>query len=324
MWFRLFPLLSLLLLPQAVLAQDPETPQPEVAPENCPVTRPYQTSRFVPPAPYWTKEDTGRFWFGTDRLWTLLPIDGVWERSNKLFWWRQGYDAYREPRPKLIITGKRLDSLAPNLKADRATNAFAPPRSAMLIGVELPTTGCWQITGRYEDDELTFVAWVRERKWTESDRQGLLAKAQDGDVGAQFWLGAGYEQGWFGNPDLQEALKWFRSASAHGDPDAQNALGGMYENGEGVKQDYLRAAYWYRKAAEHIPDRGGAGQGRNNLGRLYMDGLGVPQDNVQAYMWFSLTNSQTNLTEAKARMSSAQVLEAERMAEEWKRHHPEQ
>ena len=165
MWFRLLPLLGPLLLSQLVLAQHLETAQSEVVPESCPVTRPYQTSRFVPPSPYWTKEGTGRFWFGTDKLWTALPIDGVWQGLSfaKLFWWRQGYDAYREPQPKLIITGKRLDFLAPNLKADHATNAFAPPRSAMLIGVEFPTAGCWKIRGRYEDDELTFVAWVVEK-----------------------------------------------------------------------------------------------------------------------------------------------------------------
>ena len=77
-----------------------------------------------------------------------------------MFWWRQGYDAYREPQPKLIITGKRVDSPAPYLKADHATNALLQPQSAMLIGFEFPTAGCWQITGRYEDDELTFFAWV--------------------------------------------------------------------------------------------------------------------------------------------------------------------
>jgi TPR repeat protein len=86
-----------------------------------------------------------------------------------------------------------------------------------------------------------------------------------------------------------------------------------------------RAAYRYRTAAEHVPDRGGAGQGRNNLGLLYMDGLGVPQDYTQAYMWFSLANfkKNQNLSYAKARMSPAQVLEAERMAAEWRSHHPE-
>jgi uncharacterized protein len=99
----------------------------------------------------------------------------------------------------------------------------------------------------------------------------------------------------------------------------------MFENGEGMQQDYARAAYWYRKAAEHVPDFGGAGQGRNSLGMLYMQGLGVPRDYVQAYMWFSLKNSEPNpnLSQAKDQMTPAQVSEAERMLEEWRRNHPE-
>jgi len=96
----------------------------------------------------------------------------------------------------------------------------------------------------------------------------------------------------------------------------------MYEDGEGMRRNYALAAKWYRKAAQHVPDLGGASQGRNNLGMLYMDGLGVPRDYVQAYMWFSLTNFGTSLSYAKAKMTPAQVLEAERMAAEWKSHHP--
>jgi TPR repeat protein len=76
-------------------------------------------------------------------------------------------------------------------------------------------------------------------------------------------------------------------------------------------------------AAEHVPDLGGAGQGRTNLRLLYLNGDGVPRDYVQAYMWFKLTASQTNLPYAKAQMTSEQIEEAERMATEWKRSHPE-
>jgi uncharacterized protein len=163
----------------------------------------------------------------------------------------------------------------------------------------------------------------RHSNWTEADRTTLLVRARHGDAGAQFWLGTGYELGWFGKADFKEALRWWRKAATHGDPDAQNALGQMYEDGEGVRQNYVFAAKWYRKAAEHVPDLGGAGQGRNNLGQLYMDGLGVPKDFVQAYMWFRLTNSEENLSYAKSQMTRAQVFEAERMAAEWKVHHPE-
>jgi hypothetical protein len=30
----------------------------------------------------------------------------------------------------------------------------------MLTGVEVPAAGCWEITGRYDQTELSFVVWV--------------------------------------------------------------------------------------------------------------------------------------------------------------------
>jgi TPR repeat protein len=160
-------------------------------------------------------------------------------------------------------------------------------------------------------------------KWTEADEKLLLAKAQFGDAGAQMWLGAAYEQGWFRKTNFPEALKWFRKSAEQGNPDAQNSLGQMYEDGEGVIQNYSLAAKWYRKAAEHEPDLGGAGQGRNNLGMLYMDGHGVPKDYVQAYVWFRLAGheSNPNLSFAKARMTPEQILEAEHLVDQWKNQH---
>jgi uncharacterized protein len=122
--------------------------------------------------------------------------------------------------------------------------------------------------------------------------------AEDGVADAQFWLGVAYEQdefGVFGVRDEREALKWYRKAAEQGNPDAEVELGRCYEDGRGVEQDYALAAQWYRKAAEHVPNLGGAGQGRNDLGLLYMEGPGVPKDYVQAYMWFSLAGTEANL-----------------------------
>jgi TPR repeat protein len=160
-------------------------------------------------------------------------------------------------------------------------------------------------------------------KWTEADERNLLARARLGDASAQMWLGAAYEQGWFGNANFPGALKWFRKSAEQGDPDAQNSLGQMYEGGEGVIQNYSLAAKWYRRAAEHDVDLGGAGQGRNNLGMLYLDGHGVPKDYVQAYMWFRLADfeSNPNLSVAKAHLTSEQILEAEQLVEAWKSRH---
>jgi len=155
------------------------------------------------------------------------------------------------------------------------------------------------------------------------DKQILLTKAMRGDVSAQFWLGAGYEQGRFGKADYREALKWLRSAAKRGNPDAQNCLGQMYENGEGVAQNYAQAAKWYRKAADHVPNLGGAGQGRNNLGLLYLSGKGVPKDVVRAYMWFRLAGTEANLSDAMAQLTTVQIREAERMAADWTSSHPD-
>src|SRR5262245_32987919 len=64
--------------------------------------------------------------------------------------------------------------------------------------------------------------------WTEDARQRLLAKAQRGDANSQMWLATAYEQGWFGEANIAEALRWFRKSAANGNPDAQYCLGQMY------------------------------------------------------------------------------------------------
>jgi TPR repeat protein len=164
---------------------------------------------------------------------------------------------------------------------------------------------------------------IESTKWAKPDERLLLAGAQQGDAGSQMWLATGYEQGWFGKTNFQQALKWYRKSAEQGDPDAQNSLGQMYEEGEGVTQNHALAAKWYRRAAEHVQDLGGAGQGRNNLGMLYLHGSGVAQDTVQAYMWFRLSGFESNPNPAlaKARMTAEQIVEAERLVEEWKRRH---
>jgi uncharacterized protein len=148
--------------------------------------------------------------------------------------------------------------------------------------------------------------------------------AENGVPEAQFWLGVAFDQHlWFGITDKQEALKWFKEAAERGNPDAQVELGSHYKDGDGVEQNYVLAAEWYRKAAEHVPNLGGAGQGRNNLGILYVDGLGVPKDYVQAYMWFSLAGTEANLAAVQAEMTPAQILRAQQMSDEWKKRHPD-
>jgi TPR repeat protein len=147
--------------------------------------------------------------------------------------------------------------------------------------------------------------------------------AEKGAPEAQLWLGVAFDQHWFGVTDEQEALKWFQKAAEQGNPDAEDTLGVHYEVGEGVDQDYVKAAYWFRRAAEHVPDLGGAGQGRNNLGILYADGDGVPKDSVQAYMWFSLAGNNDNIGYTQREMTPDQISRAQELAADWKLQHPD-
>ena len=114
------------------------------------------------------------FWIGTDKLWTGIREPMIWQwrqhrpgheqdLTEKIFWFRVGYDYRTEPRPKLKVTGKRLDGPAPplNLPQGDATNAIlGGTTSSMLTGVYIPTPGCWEITGDYQGDKLNFVVWV--------------------------------------------------------------------------------------------------------------------------------------------------------------------
>ena len=141
------------------------------APDSCPITKP-TVYPFVPPEPYSDMKIRNGFWFGKPRLWTFLSTDGTWRHlphytSNdptfrqKLFWWRQGYDWHTEPKPKLTVTGRRLDSLAPPLSADEANPGWQRKEQPFIVvGINIPTLGCWQIRGHYGDAEVSFVVWV--------------------------------------------------------------------------------------------------------------------------------------------------------------------
>ena len=165
MFLRLLALVSLLLLSQASLAQQLRTTALDDVPETCPVTR-SPALPFVPPWPYPLKAGPGAFWFGTDSLWTALPADGAWRDlphyRQKVFFGRKGYIVRTEPQPKLTVTGRRLDSPAPPLLADKTANNGWVKRDQPFIvtGINFPTFGCWEIIGRYRDAELTFVVWV--------------------------------------------------------------------------------------------------------------------------------------------------------------------
>lgn len=135
---------------------------------SCPITR-RPAKEFIPPVPY--KRDENAFWLGSEKLWTIRPERAIWEWARhqpgheqevqpltaKIFWMRLGYDSRAEQRPAIRVTGRRLDGPTQPLLVLQPTNAFEGPGSAMLTGVYVPTPGCWEITGDYHGNSLSFV-----------------------------------------------------------------------------------------------------------------------------------------------------------------------
>ncbi len=174
---RFFVLASLLFVPPFFLSRQ-QTAEAQSAtdriPASCHVTLPGDNA-FVPPISFRVPLSLpqGQFWFGTEKLWTILPIDGTWRGSKgandpdsdyaystKIPWFRI-HPAF-SPKDPLTITGKRLDGPAPSFSEVFWGNSF--PRdedNAMIMGgISIPTYGCWRITTQYRNQKLAYTAWV--------------------------------------------------------------------------------------------------------------------------------------------------------------------
>jgi hypothetical protein len=127
---------------------------------------------FTPPGEQERGKNDYFFWLGTKKLWIPLPKSGqMWgwaprppghehDLTAKLFWGSVDFDYHRKEDYSLKVTGRRLDGDAPPLVVDKVTNALFVPHAAMLTGVILPAPGCWEITGDYKGEKLSFVVWV--------------------------------------------------------------------------------------------------------------------------------------------------------------------
>jgi hypothetical protein len=203
---------------------------------------------------------------------------------------------------------------------------FSSTRIWMLKSAEQGYVPAQEVIGRM------YLMGVRDNgpipDYADADRWLRLAATQ-GNADAQFWLGTGYERGWFGGTDYREALKWLRKAAAQGLPDAQYCLGQMYEEGKGVPESDSLAASWYRKAADHFPHPGHVGgiwEAEVQLANLYRHDR-LPKDDTEAYMWFAIVGSSVvpaddyDLKWAAQHMTKAQIAQAQRMAEDWIKRH---
>jgi hypothetical protein len=171
----LFPLTSSCLLLVAcaappAAASAPEATSAPAAAQDCPVTLP-PDDPFVPPDP-WPATPPGEdeYWYGDASLWTALPRDGRWAglslpMGDKFWWWSAAFDVNEDSTPGLTVTARPVvlaggETPGEPVRASKATNGYHPSfHWAMLVGLKVPA-GCWEVTGEYRGQGLTFTLWV--------------------------------------------------------------------------------------------------------------------------------------------------------------------
>jgi TPR repeat protein len=178
--------------------------------------------------------------------------------------------------------------------------------------------------------------------------------AEQGDAGAQFYLGVMFNIGkgklkddkqavyWFtkaaeqGNAvaqtniglmiyngqgtlkDDKQAVYWFTKAAEQGNAVAQTNIGLMIYNGQGTLKDDKQAVYWFTKAAEQ-----GNAVAQFNLGFMFSGGLGTPKDNVMAYVWWNIAAAQgheyssKNRSVVEKKMTLNQIADAQKLSKEY-------
>lgn len=145
---------------------------------------------------------------------------------------------------------------------------------------------------------------------------------------SQFYLGVMYAKGHGVPQDYTAAMKWYRLAADQGKADAQFNLGLMHADGQGLPGDSVEASQWFQKAAEQ-----GHARAQYYFGHRYDLGRGVPQDRMLAHMWLNLAAARLPPHEKQReyaarlrdnvadQMTTAQIVEAQKLAREWRAKH---
>jgi TPR repeat protein len=132
----------------------------------------------------------------------------------------------------------------------------------------------------------------RAAYWHRRALFGLLFAAENGDIGAQYKLGALYMWSnvrYGGNVEANEDRSnyWYRSAfegylksAENGDAEAQYKVGILFAHGYGTDKDLKQAIYWLEKAAEQ-----GTLNAMDKLRRIYADKESNNYDNDKSEYW---------------------------------------
>lgn len=131
---------------------------------DCAITFP--TGDFTPPAPYPDRPvGDGQVWYGTEDLWTVLPLDGEYGPRKSVWWSTHFQGGQAEPVPDITVTWRRLNGPEPTAITfdGPGTNAYTDEEGWwMIAGLDPDMRGCWEVTATYRDAELSYTYWYED------------------------------------------------------------------------------------------------------------------------------------------------------------------
>ena len=156
---KLLPLLLLVM----VLAGFETAAQFQTATGSCPASAITRDS--APPDPNADSERVAEDWYiNADRsIWAgPVPVGG-WQSGGSLYSGGRvvsGQKTYwvRPRGTQLVITGHRIDDQAATLEA---SVPCCYPTGFQIVALHFPAPGCWQVSAKAEDRELTFITEVK-------------------------------------------------------------------------------------------------------------------------------------------------------------------
>ena len=115
----------------------------------------------------------------------------------------------------------------------------------------------------------------------------LSISAEDGDIAAQYLLGAHYAYcNDISERDYELAFYWMYCSADQGNPYAFSTLGDFFFNGEVVDYDAETAFNSYEIAANY-----GVNHAQYMLGIMYSKGIGTEKDHDKALEWLAIANN---------------------------------
>jgi TPR repeat protein len=119
------------------------------------------------------------------------------------------------------------------------------------------------------------------RKQQRTGISALIKRGENGDLDAQYLLGAMYAMGDLVIQDESQAVEWYTKAAEGGHAEAQFNLGTMIIQGEGIEKDLEKGIGWMEQAVAN-----GYEYSAHVLAMIYRSGMyGIKPDPVKATYW---------------------------------------